>query len=233
MPNPSASPTLRCRDCPVKSCAAAILNAEELDGLSENSREAEFSKGEILVHEGSFNSSIIYLKSGLVKEFTKGSNSKEQIIQIIKKHSYLGLPSLFGDRINRYSYAALTDCNVCYIDIAKFNGLVKQNGEFAYEILVSVSKDNLHNFQRFVNQSQKKNYGRVADAILYFSRNIFESSVFDLPFTRREFADFVGVSRESVTRVLTGFRQEGILGIAGRKIFIQKEEVLERISRNG
>jgi CRP-like cAMP-binding protein len=178
-------------------------------------------------------SNIIYLKSGLVKEFVVNSDNREQILQIVKKYTYLGLSSLFGDRVNHYSYAALTDVKVCYIDINVFNQLVRDNGNFAYEILVSVSRDSLNNFHRFMSQSQKKIYGRVADAILYFSRIIFEQDSFELPFTRQEFADLIGVSRESATRVLLKFDEEGLLSIQGRMIRIEKPEMLEKISRNG
>ncbi|MCX6303904.1 MAG: Crp/Fnr family transcriptional regulator [Bacteroidetes bacterium] len=222
-----------CSDCKDKSCAAAILRPEELEQISQNSKETSFRKGDILVQAGSMTSNIIYLKSGLVKEFVVNPGDREQILQIVKKYTYLGLQSLFGDRVNHYSYAALTDVKVCYIDINIFNRLVRENGNFAYEILVSVSRDSLNNFHRFMSQSQKKIYGRVADAILYFTRIIFEQESFELPFTRQEFADLIGVSRESATRVLLKFQQEGLLSIHGRTITIQNMGMLEKISRTG
>jgi CRP-like cAMP-binding protein len=223
----------RCNDCKDKSCAAAILTRNELEQINFNSRENEVKKGEIILHQGSLTSHIIYLKSGLVKEFVKPANDREQILSIVKEHTYLGLSSLFGDRINHYSYSALEDIKVCYIDINIFNKLIKENGGFAYEILVSVSRDSLNNFHRFVNQSQKRIYGRVADAILYFAKIIYETNEFDLPFTRKEFADLIGVSRESGTRALIKFKEEGIIDINGRSVEIKKMELLEQISQKG
>jgi CRP-like cAMP-binding protein len=225
--------TSSCRDCKVKSCAAAVLSAAEIDLVNENSRESQFRKGDIILHEGSMTSHIIYLKSGLVKEYQKGAGETEQILQIVKKFTYLGLPSLFGDRINHYSYAALEDITVCYIDLGIFNQLIRKNGNFAFEILVSVSRDSLNNFHRFMSQSQKKTYGRVADALLYFSKIIYEGESFEIPFTRQEFADLIGISRESATRVLTKFKEEGILHMEGRSIAIINPELLQQISKNG
>ena len=222
-----------CRECKVKSCAAAVLNAAELDKVNENSREAEFKKGDIIIHEGSLNSNIIYLKSGLVKEYVRTSSQKEQILQIVKKFSYLGLPSLFGDRVNHYSYAALEDIKVCYIDISIFNKLIRENGEFAYQILVSVSRDSLNNFHRFMSQSQKKTYGKVADALLFFSRIIYEAQNFEIPFTRQELADLIGISRESATRVLLKLKDDGILSVDERHVQINDLDLLQQISRNG
>jgi len=222
-----------CRDCKEKSCAAAVLGTNELDLINQNSTEAEFRKGDILIHEGSLNSNIIYLKSGLVKEYIKTDDNKENILQIVKKYTYLGLHSLFGDRMNHYSYAALENIKVCYIDINIFNQLIRQNGEFAYQILVSVSRDSLNNFHRFMSQSQKKTFGKVADSILYFSRVIYENPEFILPFTRQELADLIGISRESATRVLLKLKEDNIVKVDDRKITILNMEILQQISRNG
>jgi CRP-like cAMP-binding protein len=225
-------PRVTCMDCSEKSCAAAVLNPAEINSIDDNRTETEFRKGDVIVHEGTMTSHIIYLKSGLVKEYVKSQN-KEQILQIVKKYSYLGLSSLFGDRINHYSYAALEDVKVCYIDLNVFNQLIKTNGNFAYEILVSISRDSLNNFHRFMSQARKKTYGRVADAILYFAQIIYESNEFEIPFTRQEFADLIGMARESTTRVLIRFRDEGILDLDGRLIRIHKPELLHQISRIG
>jgi CRP-like cAMP-binding protein len=222
-----------CNDCKDISCAAAVLNSRELAQVSANSNESFLKKGEVILHEGSLTSHIVYLKSGLVKEYIKHSGKKEQILQIVRKHTYLGLSSLFGDRINHYSYAALEDCKICYIDINKFISLIRENGNFAYEILVSTSRDTLNNTNRFLYRSHKKIFGRVADAILYFSKIIYEKKKFQVPFSRQEFADLIGVSRESATRVLTKFKDEKIIDLRGRSITILKEDLLEKISQKG
>jgi CRP-like cAMP-binding protein len=223
----------KCRDCRDISCAAAVLDTSQLDMVSSNSQESLFKKGEVILNEGSLTSHIIYLKTGIAKEYIKGTGAKERILQIVKKHSYLGLPSLFGDRINHYSYSALEDCKVCYIDINVFNGLVRSNGNFAYEILVSTSRDSLNNINRFIHQSQKKIFGRVAEAILYFSKIIYEANEFELPFSRQEFADLINVSRESATRVLLKFNSEGIINIKDRYITIVNMDLLNQISKKG
>ncbi|MCX6250881.1 MAG: Crp/Fnr family transcriptional regulator [Bacteroidetes bacterium] len=222
-----------CHDCKDISCAAAVLNIKQLGLVTSNSQESFLKKGEVILHEGSLTSHIIYLKTGLAKEYIKRSGEKEQILQIVKKHTYLGLPSLFGDRINHYSYAALEDCKICYIDINMFNSLIRENGNFAYEILISTSRDSLNNINRFLHRSQKKVYGRVADAILYFSKIIYEGDKFSLPISRQELADLIGVSRESATRVLIKFKSEGIISLKGRSITIVNMDLLEQISQKG
>lgn len=222
-----------CKNCMDISCASSVLDEEQLNLLSKNCYESEVKKGEVILRSGALTSHIIYLKSGYVKEFVTGRNNKSKIIQIIKHHSFLGLHSLFGDRVNHYSYAALIDLKICYIDMNVFKQFVKEKGGFAQEILEYVCKESLNNYFHFINQSHKRINGRFADVLLYFSENIFYSSNFNLLLSRQELADLMGISRENTIRVLTKFKEDGIININGRKIEILNMNTLKMISKNG
>ncbi|WP_106540223.1 Crp/Fnr family transcriptional regulator [Prolixibacter denitrificans] len=222
-----------CTLCSEKSCAAMALGEDELQLLEENCSEGIFRKGEEILSEGSLTSHIIYLQTGLVKEYIKSGDQPECIVQIIQNHAYLGLPSLFGDRVNHYSYAALTDVAVCFIDVAIFKQFILDNGKFAFEILSTVSRDSLTNYHRFISQGQKKIYGKLADTLLYFSKAIFRSNRFRLPLNRNEISYLIGTSRESVSKQLNSFVRDGIISLRRREIIINEPEKLEQISRLG
>lgn len=222
-----------CSDCVDMSCAVSLLNKKQFELLSGNSIESNVKKGEIIIRADSLISNIIYLKTGYVKEFIVSSDKKTHIIQILKNHSYLGLHSLFGDKINHYSYAALEDLKVCYIDISVFKQLIKENGSFAYQILADVGKENIFNYYRFVSNTHKKTDGRFANVLIYLSDIIYETTSFELQLTRQELANLIGISRENTTRVITKFKDDGIININGRHIEIVKEDLLKKIAKNG
>lgn len=222
-----------CQDCFDKSCATEKLSDKELDIITNNRYTSEIRKKTNILNEGSPTSHIIYLRSGLVKESILKPDNNEQIIQIILPHSYLGLTSLFGDKINQCSYTALTDLKICYIDIDIFTQMVKNNGIFAFEILQSLGRESLNNYHRFIAQSNKKTYGRIADMLIYLSKVVFSNARFEIPLTRREIANMLGTSRESTGRVLAKFDNEGIIAISGKKIHIREIKKLEKISRFG
>jgi CRP-like cAMP-binding protein len=222
-----------CIDCADKSCATAVLSKSEIGLIQKNRYVSSIKRRTNILNEGSPTSHIIYLRSGLVKEYIIRPDSQEQILQIIKPHSYLGLTSIFGDKVNHYSYTALTDLKLCYIDIDVFINLLKTNGRFAFEILISLGYDNLNNFHRFINQSHKKIYGKVAEILIYFSEVIFNECEFQIPLTRKELAEMVGTSRESMGRVLAKFSQDNIISVAGRKIIINDISKLHNISKFG
>jgi CRP-like cAMP-binding protein len=225
--------SLKCQDCVDKSCATAVLDHDGLDLIFKNRYATSVRKGTNILNEGSPTSHIIYLRNGLVKEYITRADNQEQILQIILPHSYLGLTSIFGDKVNHYSYTALTDLKLCYIDIDVFTSLIKNNGTFAFEILTSVGRENLNSFHRFIDQNHKKIYGRIADILIYFSKVIFSDNEFQIPLTRREIADMVGTSRENTGRVLAKYSREGIIEIHGRNVIINDMLILEKISRYG
>lgn len=222
-----------CESCTSKSLSVQKLSKSELELLSENYRETSFEKGEIILSEGSLASHIVYLRSGLVKEFEKGGSHQEYILQVVKPNSYLGLHSIFSEKVNQYSYAALTKVTVCFIELSIFSKFIQENGNFSFEILSSVCKDSLQNYHRFIGQHQKKIFGKVADALLYFSIVIFESPNFVLPLNRKEIAYMIGTSRESVSKQICGFESDNIIKVNGRNITILDMERLKQISKIG
>jgi CRP-like cAMP-binding protein len=223
----------KCADCNDKSCAVSVLENNELEQLAENSSELKISKGEVIMREGELATYIIYLKSGLVKEHVKGLNGKDQIIQLIKSKSYLGLSTMLSSKVSAYSYSALEDLSVCMIDISILRQLMKNNGNFTYEMLLAVCRENQNNSSRHLNKTQKQIYGRCADAMLYFSQVIYEEEKFKLPISHLELAALIGTTRESVTRTLAKFKNDGIIQIEERNIIILNNELLENISKNG
>jgi len=222
-----------CVECKDISCVASVLSLKQLELLNNNSKEINLKKGEIILHSGALNSHIIYLRKGYVKEFFVDTKNKTTILQIIKPHSYLGLHSLFGDKINHYSYSALIDLNICYIDIDIFKRLVKDSSDFAYELLKYLSKESLLINFHFIKNRQKNMNGRFADMLIYLSEQIYNSNSFEFHLSRQELSELIGISRENTARIITQFRSEGIISITDKNIKILKTDLLKKISKNG
>ena len=223
----------QCRECNEKSCAVSVLDNEELDMISKNSSQVEFKKNEMIFKQDSPSSHIIFVKQGIVKEHMTGPQKKEQILKIVKGPAFLRISSKLKYNINSYSATATIDSTICFIDINVFKDLLYHNSKFSYEILISVCEDGLYCFNKFLNQTQKQLHGRLAEAILYFSNNIYNEKSFSLPVTKSELADLIGSTRESVTRGLYSFKRDNILGLNGKTIEIKDKSMLEKISKKG
>ncbi len=221
-----------CRICELKSTAASHLKREELDLLNSNCARVEFKSGDTIFKQNALSSNIIYIQKGFVKVHMEGID-RESILRISKAPTYLGIPTTVGDRVNHYSATALTDVIACFIDINAFKDFINRNGSFAYEIILDLCKNELHHFHRCINLTQKQLNGRVADALIYMSTEIFKSYEFRMILSRHELADMAGTSRESISRVLHQFHEEKIIYMNGKEVKILKKEDLEAISKYG
>jgi len=221
-----------CKNCPFKTKATSMLSDCTLEQLSTNHLELKLKKGDSIIKQGTYSTNVIFLRTGLAKIHLTGPYS-EQIVKMVKAPTYLGLPTTFGSKINQYSVTAVSDAEVCYIDIDVFENILYNNQDFTREIIQEFCKNELESFRRCANRTQKLIRGNMADALLEFSDNIFKSDTFNLPLSQAEFANLVDTSRESVSRVLTEFDKDGVIKVNGKEITIVNKKSLIMISQNG
>lgn len=221
-----------CKNCPFNSKAAATLSDGSFDQLSENHLVLKFRKGDAIIKQGMYSTNVVFLRTGLAKIHLAGPYH-EQIVKLVKAPTYLGLPTTFGDKINQYSVTAVTDAEVCFIDVNIFQKLLNENGEFSHEIILDLCRNELESFRRCANRTQKLIRGNMADALLEFSDKIFMSDTFTLPLSQIDLANLVDTSRESVSRVLAEFDKDGIIELNGKEIKIINKKSLILISQNG
>lgn len=223
----------KCKTCVNRSCAIAELSEPELELLSENITEAHFKPGEQLFKQDALNAHIIYIKEGLVKVHMQVTDDKDCILKIASAPTYLGLTTIFGDSVNWFSATALEATTTCFIDFSTFQHLIQTNGRFAYEIIADLSRDELRVCKRFVDRMHKQVPGRLAGALIYFAQEVYKKDAFRLPLTRIELAEYIGASRESVTRQLTLLKEDGIIDLQKHDIYILNFESLEKIYQAG
>ncbi len=221
-----------CSTCLLKSKAAENLDKEELQLLGKNCVQASFEKGETILKQNTLSSSIIYLKSGLVKLLADGPQ-RTQILKIKKAPCYLGLPTTIGDKTSHYSIVALEKSTACFVELNVFNKLLTISPEFSYEIIVELCQNELFLYNRFVKLLQNQIFGRLATNLLFFANEIYKCDEFDLPLNRNELADLICTSRESVCRIITELSQEEIISVKGKRIKLNDKERLKEISIKG
>ena len=78
-----------------------------------------------------------------------------------------------------------------------------------------------------LNLLQKRLYGRVATVILYFANEIYKSDEFELPISRKEMAQYIGMSIENVIRAISAFRKDKIIQVYGKNLAILDRSRLE------
>ena len=111
--------------------------------------------------------------------------------------------------------------------------LISKDGKLALNLLGKMSRVADTIILESLEIRKKHLKGRVAYLLIYFARTVFYAEEFELPLTRKEMAEYVGMTTENVIRTLSEFRRDGILKIYGKTIQIANMESLQSISEFG
>jgi CRP-like cAMP-binding protein len=222
-----------CSSCDFRDVVFSYLNDAAVEDLCSNKEEQFFRKGEIINHEGEKITNFKYLKSGLVKLYRRTSTGEEQVITITRPFEFVSNMSIFSEDKYQYSVSALEDSVVCMVKLEFIKELFLKNGGFAMGLLTKISMINDKIISQTLDIRQKNLIGRVAFVLLYFTKEIYNSRVFDLPVSRKEIADYIGMSTANVIRTLSDFKREGIIRVFGKTIEVVDLAKLEIISKRG
>ncbi len=222
-----------CETCEFRHIVFSYLDEEAILALCDNKVEQSFRKGDVINREGDPITSFKYLKSGLVKLFRNTSSGEEQVITFTRPFEFVSNMSIFSGEKYRYSVSALEDSVVCIVRLSYIKDLFLKNGAFAMGLLTRMAEINEKIIGQALDLRQKNLIGRIAYVILYFSKEIYNSKIFDLPVSRKEIADYIGMSTANVIRTMSEFKKEGIISIDGKTIEVADFNKLEILSRRG
>ncbi len=225
---------LQCLNCSNKAECFNRLSPKELSEVAVSKLSIHYKKGEIIRKQGTFVSSIRLVKTGIAKVYKEFDHAENRsIIDFKKPGQLIGLADIFNASIVQYSVSALTDCELCSIDIRLFEKLLNNNVDFAVDVIKSINfqSNNIIDFN--IKNNFKQLHGRIAHAILVLAEFVFDSDDFDVAFTRRDFAELTNMSSMSVVRILKTFRDDQIIEIKNGLIRIVDKPKLEQISRIG
>jgi CRP/FNR family transcriptional regulator len=222
-----------CELCELRELFALNLDDDNMDVFCSGKVEKAYQAGETIIKEGTRIKNFTYLKSGLVKLFRSDPSGKEQIISIARPMDYVSLLSVFSNTRYNYSVTALEDSVTCNLKMDDIRSLIDKNGKVALNLLGRMSRVADTIILESLEIRKKHLRGRVAYLLIYFAGTIFNSEEFELPLTRKEMGEYVGMTTENVIRTLSEFRKDGILKIYGKTIQIVNMDSLRSIAEFG
>ena len=142
-------------------------------------------------------------------------------------------PGAYVNSRHTYSVSAITTVHACFISFDIFRQLVRVNGAFAESLIEDISLKAQLTHNRMVNLAQKRMSGRLADALLYFSDDVFKSDEYEMILSRQELGEMTSMAKECVVRILKGLEDSGVIYSDSSKIKILDREKLIQISEKG
>ncbi len=225
--------TCNCNNCEIKDLFFASLDSSQMETMCSQKIENEFKKGDIITKAGDKIEDFVYLKSGLVKLFNYNDKGKEQIITFAKPFDFVSLISIFSNKTYEYSVVALEPTVTCNITLTEITNLIMNNGTFSINLIEKMSNTSNKIINEFLDIKKRNLMGRVAYMLLFFSEQVYIENEFELPVSRKEIAEYIGMSTENVIRALSQLRKDKIIKIFGKFIEIVDNDKLSQISRLG
>ena len=212
----------------------ADLPLDELEQLTAHKTEKLYKKGEIIFREGSFPAGIFYITDGKVKKYKLDKDGKEHIIYVADKGELLGYHALLSEDRYPDSAATLEESKIAFIPKDDFLQVLDQSDTLSKRLLKTLS----HEFAVLSNSlsmfAQKSVRERLALQLIVmrekYKINFQPGMPVEINMSRDDLASIVGTVRENVVRLLTEFKDAGILATKGRKIIVLDVKKLIKIA---
>lgn len=224
---------VRCANCKTKGKSLlCMLTDDQLDDLDQGKTCIVYKKGQTLFYEGTRPMGLYCVKSGKVKIFKMGSQGKEQILRLANSGDFLGYRSLLGEELYAASAEVLEDAAICFIPRDNFFKSLVDNKEFYSTMVKSLAHELGVVEEKLADLSQKSVRERLAGNLLMLKETYGldgeGSTLIDLSISREDLANIVGTATETVIRLLSEFKRDGLISLEGKKIRVMDARGLAR-----
>jgi CRP/FNR family transcriptional regulator len=219
--------------CDIQAPCFQMLSPDEVELVRASKTQVLFRKGDNLTKQGAFASYVLFVIDGLAKQYIEGDGARSFNLRIVRSGEFVGLSAVFGKNTFNYSSVAITDCRAFLVEKDTIAKVIKQNGMFGFNIIKRYCDQNANLFETLNTVIYKQMNGRMADTLLYIDglKKDFPE-IFQL-LSRKDIADFAGVSTESAVKLLKNFEKDGLIGLNEKDIIIVNESALGEISKRG
>ena len=102
--------------CDIQAPCFQMLSPWEVELVRGSKTQVRFRKGDHLTKQGAFASYVLFVISGLARQYVEGE--RDYNLRIIKPGEFVGLSAVFTKNTFNYSSVALTDCQVFLVEKA-------------------------------------------------------------------------------------------------------------------
>ncbi len=215
-----------CSICKETYCVSKIslfshLDREDMTKVLKKIDRRKYKKGEFLFRPGETAERLWIVNEGSVKVFRYTIDGKEQILYLLTEGNFLGDLNLFKE--NRYEYysSALENTRLCTLTRKNFQQLLLEVPTINEKIL-AYAYDRISSLEKQIQTVTSKDVSfRLANFLLHFSRHFGikkgEEIEITFPISREDIANYLGLTRETVSRQLSQFQGMNLIIMEGNK----------------
>lgn len=189
-----------------------------------------YAKKQVLYAEGDTPVHLYYIRSGQIKRFKTDVSANVFITALSGEGDFVGLSGLLQDTPYSESAEVLLDAEICTLTKAEFLRLINNHTTISAYFMGLLAMEVSQRDERLLKLAYQPVRKRVAEALLLVYRKFYAQSDGVMPgpsmsgpgtaqslsmtLSRENWAQLVGASMETVIRVLSDLRAEGILALS-------------------
>ncbi len=208
------------------------LNDKELERIAKLGTRQKHKKGNVVVIEQESGAALFVIISGKVKVVRMDENGREVILSIFGPGEFFGEMSLLDGLARSASVVATTKAELFMIHRRDFLQMLNDYPSIAISLLSELAMRLRKADMQIKSLSLKDAAGRVANVLLMLADDvgIFRKGkveIDELPL-QQDIANMAGTSRETVSRVLHSFAEQGKIELKGGKVIINDFEAFRK-----
>jgi len=197
------------------------LEPEQLVSLAKSSHKQQAQSGTELLGDAERIDTYANVLSGVVKLTKTLSDGRQQIVGLQFAPDFLGRPFKNESELNA---EAATEVSLCSFPKASIERMMQASPELERRLYKQALKELDDAREWMVTLGRKTAAEKIASFLLMIARHIDPSAApdrnsasFDLPLTRADIADFLGLTIETVSRQLTRLRADKVITIENNR----------------
>jgi CRP/FNR family cyclic AMP-dependent transcriptional regulator len=206
--------------------ATFFLDAsQELRRLFEKSFVSQTLKaGETLFEQGDYDDRLYVLDEGLLEVSIISIEGRKMSLNMLRPESIFGEIAMFDPGPRTARIEAIEDCKLRYLGQSTLVPLMASEPHLAVELLSLAGKRMRWLSQQMEDQVFLSPTARLASKLLYLAGTNSKIAM-----SQAQIADYVGVTREVVSKTLSEWRREGIVALSRGNIEICDLDALSEI----
>ena len=214
------------------------LKSAELEELRKIALHVRYDEGELIAQEGSYAAGIYVVESGLLsigKYSSKGW--QRRCLRFLAPGEWYGLEPVFLGRepVNAQFAKAIVKSTLVFFERTNILGFSKEHPGIFTDLCRWLSREVLmleFKLTREAVETIDRNLALLLIALAekYGAKN-GKTVILDLPVSRQTLAEILGVSMETLSRVLRQFRERGLITTSKKKIELKDLRKLEEKAR--
>jgi CRP/FNR family transcriptional regulator len=216
---------IHCQDCSISElCIPYSLNETELDRLDTIiERKKPIQKGQEIFKAGEEMKCLYAIRSGTLKSYTITEQGDEQITAFHLAGDLVGFDGISSGTHPSFSQA-LETAMICEIPYDTLDNLSTTMPKLRQQILRLMSAEIVGDQNMILLLSKKNAEERLASFIhnlsTRYSARGFSSKEFRLSMTRGDIGNYLGLTVETISRLLGRFQKSGMIAVKGKYITV-------------